>query len=189
MDEEKENSGEQTAPVSNNATAGPEVPDGENTNSSTNQKFPKLQIEFRGATTRKSADQGEIDNSVQLIRQNTIESDRDYRKITQDIIEITRGQLEEHNKDKKPLRRDLLDFIKGLLASQFGMLIFLILINNAYELKISDDVIRVYIVSVFAETLAGLVIMIKYAFDSTQEVKLIAILNEIIRHFKKYEEK
>lgn len=146
----------------------------------------KPQVEAERVTVGKAGATGAIDDSV---RQNTIESDRAYRKITEDIISITSRQLEEHNNDKKPLRRDLLDFVKGLLAAQFGALVVFILANNALELEISDEVIRTYIVSVFVETLAGLIIMIKYAFDSTQEVKLIAILSEIIRHFKKYEEK
>ena len=189
MDKEKEKEGEQTAPVSSTPTDGSDVPKGPNASGPANDNFPKLQIEFRGVTTRKSADQGEIDNQVQLVQQNGIESDRDYRKITQEIIEITKGQLEEHNNDKKPLRRDLLDFVKNLLASQFVALVIFILTNSTYELGISDEVLRTFIISVFVETLAGLIIMIKYAFDSKQEVELIKILNEIITHFKKYEDK
>ncbi len=157
--------------------------DGGSTADSPSKKTEKLQVEAKKVATSVP---GEIDGDV---RQNAIESDREYRKITGDIIRITQNQLEEHTEDKKPLRRDLLDFIKGLLAAQFGALVVILLMNNAMQMNISDGVIQAYIVSVFVETLAGLIIMIRYAFDSTQEVKLIEILNEIISHFKKYDEK
>ena len=61
--------------------------------------------------------------------------------------------------------------------------------NQELNLQISDFVINVYIVSVFVETLAGLIIIIKFAFDSQQEIELIKILNAFIVNFKKYEEK
>ena len=144
------------------------------------------QVEANKVTVSSKGAAGFIDNAV---RQNTIESDRAYREITVEIVRITNEQLKEHNKSKKPIRSDLLEFIKRLLATQFTVLVILLWGNRGLELGISETVFKVYIVSVFAETLAGLIIMIRYAFDTTQEVKLIAILNEIISHFKKFDEK
>lgn len=162
------------------------IPETENSNEKKSNKRPIPSLEATKIQFGRTFATSEIDSAV---RENAIESDRAYRKITEEIIKITGNQLGEHNKDKKPLRRDLLDFVKGLLATQFGVLAFFMLVNDVLPLNISDNVIEVYIVSVFVETLAGLIIMIRYAFDSTQEVELIKILNEIITHFKKYDEK
>ena len=65
----------------------------------------------------------------------------------------------------------------------------MLFLNRKLNLQISDFILNIYIVSVFVETLAGLIIMIKFAFDSKQEVELIKILNAIITNFKKYDEK
>lgn len=124
-----------------------------------------------------------------LVRQNTIDSDRDYRRITETIIDISRSQLEQQTKSKQPLRKNLSRFIMGLLIAQLGILVAILFLNRVWNLQISDFILNVYIISVFVETLAGLIIMIKFAFDTKQEVDLISILNAIISNFKKYDEK
>lgn len=121
--------------------------------------------------------------------QNSIESDRDYRKITNDIITQTSEQLKTHTKDKRPLRITLMIFVIALLTLQFIALIAILFTNQKWALRISDQIINTYIVSLFVETLTGLFIMIRFAFDSKQEVKLIEILNNIVEHFKKYDDK
>lgn len=128
----------------------------------------------------------EIDNAV---RKNAIESDRAYRKITTDIIDKTSSQLSKHTEAKTPLRKLLLVFVIILLSAQFIALIFILVTNRALKLEVSDFVINVYVVSLFVETLAGLLIMIRFSFDSTQEVELIKVLNAIISNFKKYDDK
>ena len=133
-----------------------------------------------------TGDSSAIDAAVQ---QNTIESDQDYREITKTIIQKTSAQLEAHTNAKKPLRLILLWFVVALLSAQFIALVFILFFNNAWQLEISDYIINVYVVSLFLETLAGLIIMIKFSFDSKQEVQLIEVLNAIIRHFKKFDDK
>lgn len=127
-----------------------------------------------------------IDRSA---RQNAIDSDKDYRRITEKIIDKTCIQLNAHTEAKKPLRKKLSNFIIFLLSSQFFVLVGILFFNRKWNLQISDFILNIYIVSVFVETLAGLIIMIKFAFDSQQEVELIKILNAIITNFKKYDEK
>ena len=127
-----------------------------------------------------------IDRSA---RQNAIDSDKDYRRITEKIIDKTCDQLSAHTEAKKPLRKKLSNFIIFLLSSQFLVLVGILFFNRKWDLQISDFILNIYIVSVFVETLAGLIIMIKFAFDSQQEVELIKILNAIITNFKKYDEK
>ena len=97
--------------------------------------------------------------------------------------------MKEHTIAKKPLRDKLSNFIIFLLVAQFVVLVAVLFLNQALRLNISDFIINVYIVSVFVETLAGLFIMIKFAFESKQEIELISILNAIITNFKKYEDK
>lgn len=121
--------------------------------------------------------------------QNAIDSDRDYRRITEKIIDETCGQLKQHTKAKDPLRKKLSRFIIIILSVQFAVLVAVMFLNRIWNLQISDFILNVYIVSVFVETLAGLIIMINFAFNSKQEVELISILNAIIINFKKYEEK
>ena len=127
-----------------------------------------------------------IDRSA---RQNAIDSDKDYRRITEKIIDKTCDQLKAHTEAKSPLRKKLSNFIICLLSSQFLVLVGILFLNRKWDLQISDFILNIYIVSVFVETLAGLIIMIKFAFDSQQEVELIKILNAIITNFKKYDEK
>lgn len=119
---------------------------------------------------------------------NSIESDQDYRQITKTIIDHTATQLDKHTSAKSPLRMALLIFVISLLSLQFIVLALILFFKSLWGLAISDFVINVYIVSLFVETLAGLIIMIKFAFDSEQEIKLISILNSIVVDFKKYKE-
>ena len=80
-------------------------------------------------------------------------------------------------------------FIIWMLACQYAVLVIIMFLNRVWDLQITDYILSIYIVSVFVETLAGLIIMITFAFDSKQEVELIKILNAIITNFKKYDEK
>ena len=143
-------------------------------------------VDVNQVISGRLSDTGLIDNAV---RQNSIESDRAYRQITEDIIQRTGEQLTAHTDAKKPLRKTLLWFVIILLIGQFLALVAILFLNQRWSLKISDYVINVYIVSLFVETLAGLIIMIRFSFDSTQEVELIKVLNSIILHFKKYDDK
>lgn len=127
-----------------------------------------------------------IDRSA---RQNAIDSDKDYRRITEKIIDKTCEQLNAHTTAKAPLRGKLSTFIICLLLFQFIVLVAVLFLNKVWDLQITDFILNVYIISVFVETLAGLIIMINFAFDSQQEVELIKILNAIITNFKKYEDK
>ena len=141
-----------------------------NNNSRNSDEVPTINVDqiLKGEANYTSV----LDQSV---RKNSIESDRAYREITKDIIEKTREQLVEHTKAKGPLRINLMDFIIRMLFLQFVFLMSILFFNQ--KLEISDSVINTYIVSMFVETLAGLLIMIRFAFDSKQEVELIKVLN------------
>ena len=113
------------------------------------------------------------------------ESDKDYRKITKQIIKITQENLDSQYEDKKIIRKPILNFIVVLVSVQYVFLAFWIVLNKGC-IGASDSVVTAYIVSVFAETFAGLMVIIKFAFDSKQETKLIEILNSVIENFQKF---
>lgn len=117
------------------------------------------------------------------------ESDRAYREITKLVITITQEELKKLGKAKQPIREGLRDFIVALLSVQFVVLAIILFTNRVWNLQISDFVINTYTVSVFAETLAGLIIMIKFSFNSEEETKLIQILNSVVERFQKYDGK
>lgn len=146
----------------------------------------KLPVVEQNVSERIDEDSKELNSPKE---QNAIESDRDYRKLTNRIIDETSGHLQTQVSDKKPLRITLMVFVIALLALQFFGLLAMLFLNQRWKLGISDQIIVTYIVSLFVETLTGLFIMIRFAFDSTQEGKLIEILNNIVEHFKKYEDK
>ena len=54
------------------------------------------------------------------------------------------------------------------------------------QIQLSDNVLTVYMTSVFVETLGAVVVMIKYAFKADEEVRIIDILNAVVKNFQKY---
>ena len=124
--------------------------------------------------------------SANLDKNLVAESERAYLEITRHIVDISEEQLDKHTEDKNSLRVKLLRYIKIFLVVQFAFLIFFLIFNQTFSFQISDFVFNVYIVSVFVETLGGLLVMVRYAFASEQEVKLIEILTAIVGNFKKY---
>ena len=110
-------------------------------------------------------------------------SDTTYQKIAQRIVDITEANLKKQEENKKALRKPLQNFITVLLSLQFTVLVLAMFLND-FCLHIEADLIKTYIVSVFAETLLGLTIMISFAFSNKEEIQLISILNSVISEFK-----
>lgn len=142
---------------------------------------PSVAVEDVVGTDKASP--GQVDAEVKGLES---ESDRAYREITKSVITITQGELKNLSDAKKPIRIGLMVFIIALLSIQFIVLAAILFLNRRWNLQISDFVINTYTVSVFAETLAGLIIMIKFSFNSVEETKLIEILNSVVEHFQKY---
>lgn len=121
-------------------------------------------------------------------------SESEYIELVKDIANVAKEQLKNQNDEKISLKCKLFKFIKWFLIIQYLVLV-LVLIFNSFEatsvnscltFSISDDVINAYIVSVFAETLVGLIAIIKFAFDSKQETEILKILSNIVAGYKKY---
>lgn len=114
-------------------------------------------------------------------------SDEAYRQITNRIIDITEKKLESQISTKEKIRKPLSKFLPWFLIAQFAVLCIILFLNSCC-FHLSDSVINTYIVSVFAETLVGFIIMIRFAFNMEQEVNLIGILNAIVSKFQKYKD-
>ena len=132
-------------------------------------------------------DIGHYDNMMEIdeeSRSNTQAeiSDNTYQDITKNIVEITKTNLEKQECNKNKLRKPLQIFIIAILSVQLLILAIMLFGNNFFNLD--PDVIKTYILSVFAETLLGLTIMIRFAFSNKQEVELISILNSVVSNFK-----
>ncbi len=111
-------------------------------------------------------------------------SDETYREVTTRVVNITEKNLEKQTESKENIRKELLPFIRWFLVLQYTVLCIVLVFNNAI-LHLNTTIITTYIVSVFAETLAGLIIMIKYAFDPKQEVELLKVLNAVVSDYQK----
>lgn len=111
-------------------------------------------------------------------------SDEDYREVTKRVVDITEKNLNKQTEAKDNIRKELLPFIRWFLVLQYTVLC-IILVFNDIILHLNTTIITTYIVSVFAETLAGLIIMIKYAFDPKQEVELLKVLNAVVSDYQK----
>ena len=110
-----------------------------------------------------------------------------YIDIANKIVDSATDQLHEQNMSKNSLKKVFTVFFVVLLSVQYLSLAALLFIRAFQEKSLlSDTVIITYITSVFLETLGAVVIMIRYAFASDQETKVLTILNSIIERFKKF---
>ena len=53
------------------------------------------------------------------------------------------------------------------------------------DFNISDDMLKIYIISVFLETLSVIAAMIAFAFSSKDETNIINALSEIVKVYQK----
>ena len=115
------------------------------------------------------------------------ESENRYISLVSKIVDITKEQLDCQRSNKQSFRRYFGRFFGVFLAVQYVALLTIMIINAACSsFSISDDLIKVYIVSVFVETLGIVAVMVKFAFDTKQEVEILSTLNGIVEHFQKY---
>ncbi len=110
-----------------------------------------------------------------------------YIDIANQIVTCATIQLGEQNESKNTLKKIFTIFFVVLLSAQYMALAALLFIRAFQkESLLTDTVIITYITSVFLETLGAVIIMIRYAFASDQETKVLSILNSIIDRFKKF---
>lgn len=111
-------------------------------------------------------------------------SEETYLNIVQDVVGFSKENLSTMHEEKLELRSRLIDFCLQVLAIQMIFLIIFLLF--AKPIGLSDGVLSVFMTAVFVETLGAVIVMIKYAFKSDEEVKIIDILNAVVKNFQKY---
>lgn len=122
-----------------------------------------------------------------IIEDAEVESDIEYRKIAKSIVDISNDQLGKQNKSKIDLKESFETFFKWLLSFQLIAIFALLIIKGFFkDFNITDSVLIAVISSVFVESLGIVAVMVKYAFDSEQEVKILEILKELIKNYQKY---
>lgn len=128
------------------------------------------------------------ENQAYKNRQNDIRilSEEQYLYTVKDVVIFSKENLKKIHKEKLDLRRRLIDFCLHVLGIQITFLLIFLFFGN--YLSISDNVLSVYMTAVLAETLGAVIVMIKYAFKSDEEVKIIDILNAVVKNFQKYKD-
>lgn len=117
----------------------------------------------------------------------TQKSENYYINITNEIVYSSINQLAEQNDSKNGLKKLFTWFFVIFIGVQYiAMLVMFGFKMFMPWIELSDTVIVAYISSVFVETLGAIVLMIKYAFDSSQETQVLAILNGVISNYQKF---
>lgn len=116
------------------------------------------------------------------------ESDKGYRDIANEIINISRDHLKFQRDGKKSLRKLFSAVFSILLLLQFISIVLFISLNaiTCCQFQISEELLRLYIVSVFVETLSAMAVMLAFAFASKEELNIVSILNNIISSYQKF---
>lgn len=110
-----------------------------------------------------------------------------YITIVEDIVKLSSNQLVSQQEKKIGSRESFQKFFIWLLIGQMSALIILIIAKAIFkDFNLTDKVIITFITSIFVETLAVVGIMIKFNFDSSQEVQILKILNGVVEKFQKF---
>ena len=115
-----------------------------------------------------------------------IASEKLYNDISQKIIETSKAQLKEQNDYKNGLRKNLNLFFTIFLSIQYLVLVVFLIIQGCGVFNLSPEIIITYITAVFVETLGGIIFMVKFAFESSQENRILEIMNNFLKDFKKH---
>lgn len=119
------------------------------------------------------------------------DSEASYNIIAHKIVKIAEDQLKSQNGSKITLKDNLSVFFKDFLMLQFIVLSFLLFSEMICNIvwpnvdAISDQIILTFITSVFVETLGGIILMVVYAFNSSDEIRITEMLTAVIKTFQK----
>lgn len=116
----------------------------------------------------------------------TAKSEDTYLKIVEDIVAKSATQLNTQNESKNKMKRIFLNFFIWFILVQYLVLAIIMITKVYWHTYLSDSVLNTYITACFAETLGAIILMVKYAFDSQQEVQILRILNDVISNFQKF---
>ncbi len=115
------------------------------------------------------------------------QSEDAYIKIAEKIVQTSTNQLEDQNESKNRLKEKFTKFFIWFISIQYGFLALLLVGMAIFDfVELDTAIIMAYIGSVFVETLGAIILMITYAFNSQQEVKILEILNKVIANYQKF---
>lgn len=115
------------------------------------------------------------------------ESELQYLRIVRDIVDVSTEQLKDQNRGKKNLRLAFFIIFSVLIVLQLAFIITIVALQGSTApFDVGIEIIVAVVSSVFVETLGAIILMIKYCFDSSQEVKVLEILNGVVKNFQKY---
>lgn len=128
----------------------------------------------------------EIDSSVE-IKNKLLDllhnSEQTYMDNVENIIGSSIEQLKMQNKFKRTIRLYFILFFSIFLSVEFIGLLIILFGNNYF--CISETIIIAYITSIFVETISVILLMVKFTFDSQQEIQSLQILNNAIEKIQK----
>lgn len=115
------------------------------------------------------------------------DNEKKYLAVVDKIVDTSVEQLNSQNENKTKLRDKFFPLFKGLIIAQLVFIIVLTLLQGFCFtcFEIDPTVLVAVIASVFVETLGVIGVMIKFSFDSKQEVNILQILNGVVEHFQK----
>ena len=128
----------------------------------------------------------EIDSKVEITNKLLDllnNSEQKYMDNVENIINSSIKQLQTQNKFKKNIRLYFILFFSIFLSVEFIGLLVILFGNNYF--CISETIIIAYISSIFVETISVILLMVKFTFDSQQEVQSLQILNNAIEKIQK----
>lgn len=125
----------------------------------------------------------ETDEMDKTIGKSIKEANQKYQEIVNRIVGISGGYLDNQQDGKSRLRKIFVIFFISLLSVQMVSIIVFVLIS-IFHGKISDTLLITYISEVFVETLSAIIIMIRFAFASKDEVNIINLLTAIVNEYQ-----
>lgn len=112
-------------------------------------------------------------------------SEKAYINTTDKIIDASVKQLNRQFHTKNKLKISFTTFFMWFISIQYVFMMCIFVGKAFFAPDFPDNIILAYIGSVFVETLGAIIIMIKHAFDSNQEVRILDILNGAISKYQK----
>lgn len=156
-------------------------------------KTPKAKTSNYNMNFRIS--KNKVDESLQKVEipmiqdriQTEFESDRGYHMVADRIISASQRHLSEQQRDKTALRKLFATVFCALLAAEYLVLVVLIILDGATKIpiQISENILQLYVASVFVQTLTTMGVMIAFAFVSKEETRIVGLLNQIIQNYQK----
>lgn len=133
-------------------------------------------------TSSKTVKENLLDTNA-LLRKD---SEKFYMSIVGSIVTSSQENLKDLRNDKEELRLRFVSFFETIIYAQLMFMFILIAGKTVFELNLSDSALIVYMSTVFVETLGCVVLMIKFAFKSQEEVEIIGTLNTVVKTFQKF---